>query len=65
MKLKSRDLALENAKVALQEKSEDLTITKDKFLSSARSLFVGARSLEAAQSHLQVVLRDLISFIQC
>jgi hypothetical protein len=56
-KLKSRDLILENAKVALQENSEDLAITKDKFVSSARSLLAAARSFAAAQSRLQVSIQ--------
>ncbi|MCO5594047.1 hypothetical protein L7F22_048067 [Adiantum nelumboides] len=54
MRLRSKDLSLENAKVSLQEKSEDVAIAKDKLLPSARSLLAAGKSLAVAHDHLQV-----------
>lgn len=53
LRLKLKDLSLENAKVSLQEKSEDVAIAKDRLLPSVRSLLAAAKSLAAAHNRLQ------------
>lgn len=58
-KLKQKELVLENARVSLQERSEDVAIAKDKFLPSARSLLAADRALRGAQSRLQDASRLL------
>lgn len=58
-RLKSKDLSLENAKVSLQEKSEDVAIAKDRLLPSARSLLAAAKSLAVAHNQLQDAFEQL------
>ncbi|KAH7434451.1 hypothetical protein KP509_06G018400 [Ceratopteris richardii] len=58
-RLKSKDLRLENAKVSLQEKSEDVAITKDRLLPSVRSLLAAAKALAIRCNHLQEKHRSL------
>ncbi|KAI5068458.1 hypothetical protein GOP47_0016803 [Adiantum capillus-veneris] len=58
-RLRSKDLTLENAKVSLQEKSEDVAIAKDKLLPSARSLLAAANCLAVAHNHLQDACKHL------
>lgn len=53
VRLKLKDLSLENAKVSLQENSEDAAIAKDKLLPSVRSSLAAAKSVAAAHNRLQ------------